>query len=586
MHIILFVLYQVFSVFSLQSISLNKIYTHSSYVQYLAPLPNNQKANFEQIINSAAGLDKRLDRIEWQLYLKTNLGFASKSENQVFIKIIEQILNNSKTSLKAAIGIENKTNFFDILVYGDELPGIAAAIMAQRAYEKPLRIALIRPNAAHEPLAGLITRAGLAYLDRNQINNEYLNQPKSSENIFTEFYKEFLEKAQVKKISLDPALANQILRQMLAEAQIETISEMPIEALVNKNKIYALQIKGTQRQLKANIYIDASQNADLARSAGLKYDLGFTGLGLQNITLPVSPVFITKNLSSQQLQQIEKKILENPYLMKQIKKKIKEDIPDQAYADWLLKNLYKPMFIGEDYIDISSIALGALYHLEQGKVYNLKSGFLFDRANIAILKDGSLSWNAFLYKISPQQILYNGSKPSSQMLAELNNFEKWLNKNKLTRQNIQVIPPAEIYIRHLLNITDIIKPLSSQQILLGGVPQEDSIGAFSYYFDIRGGLEGLKGKMLKPVFNFGIEHSLSKIENLAIVGPSSGYTGLAPALGRILELNTNIGSGIGVAAALSLKKNKSFNQITSKELSQNNNLEFAMQTNFKRPFAK
>ena len=411
MLIILFALCQFFSFFNPQALAVSEIYNNFNS----SHSPQEQKQLYYQILNKASGLDKSLTKQEWNLYLKINTSFASANKHQDFIQSVENVLNNTKPSLKAAIGLNQKTTFFDILVYGDELPGIAAAITASRIYAKPLRIALIRPNSAQEPLGGLITRGGLAYLDRNQLNDSL---PASSE-----FYKEFLERAQVHKIALDPALSNKVLKQMLAEAHIEVISGTELEPIIEENKIKILQVKGTERQIKANIYIDASPNADLARKAGLKYNIGFESLGLKKVTLPISPIFQTKNLNAAELQTIEKSIFQSPQLMQKIKNKIKTDIPDQAYADWLLESLNKQMFIGEDCIDIRSIALGAAYHLYYNKVYNLKSGFLFDRANIAILKNGNLSWNGFLYKVSPQEILLNGSKPNAEMIAELKNFE-------------------------------------------------------------------------------------------------------------------------------------------------------------------
>ena len=71
--------------------------------------------------------------------------------------------------------------------------------------------------------------------------------------------------------------------------------------------------------------------------------------------------------------------------------------------------------------------------------------------------------------------------------------------------------------------------------------------------------------MPKATFNFGIEHTLSRLNNLAIVGKSAGYSGLAPAVGRILELNTSIGANIGITAALATEQNKPIQSISSTE---------------------
>jgi hypothetical protein len=141
-----------------------------------------------------------------------------------------------------------------------------------------------------------------------------------------------------------------------------------------------------------------------------------------------------------------------------------------------------------------------------------------------------------------------------------------IHQKSLLHSKIKVIPPQELYIRHNLNILDVLKPLAGRDIVRGGNSPENSIGTFSYFFDVRGGIDGLGGKMPKPIFNFGIEHSLTKIPNLAVLGRSAGYYGLAPAIGRILELNISIGAHIGLAAWLTVDKNKSIQDIKTSEL--------------------
>ncbi|HEY9886618.1 MAG TPA: hypothetical protein V6C96_05080, partial [Vampirovibrionales bacterium] len=89
------------------------------------------------------------------------------------------------------------------------------------------------------------------------------------------------------------------------------------------------------------------------------------------------------------------------------------------------------------------------------------------------------------------------------------------------------------------------QPLTAQQILqdkdFNNANPNQKEGRFCYYFDVRGGIDGFKGKLPgKTCFNFGFEHCLTNIQNLAVIGRSAGYTDIAPALGRILELNVSI----------------------------------------------
>jgi hypothetical protein len=468
-------------------------------------------------------------------------------------------------SLFSSFNVSAKANLknedYAVIVYGNELPAVAAAVMASKQLAKNGQVVLIRPYFENEPLGGLVTQGGLAYLDRNQLN--------SSLSPSSEFYKEFLSRAKVKRVSLDPVLADQALRQMLKDAGVKIISNAILYPDVAENEIQGVRIQGSGQVLRAKIYIDGTPNADLARRAGLQYSIGFQTLGYPNATLPVSPIIRTSGLSVSQLQAIENTILSNADLVDRIKQKLKAEHEPEFYT-WLLKNFDKKMYVGEDYIDFRSIALGAAYHLYRNKPYDFKKGFLFDRPNIAILKNGDLSWNAFLYKFSAQEVVglvNSGSKLTPEMHNELKAFEDWLHKFPEGKEAV-VISPSELYIRHSLNVIDVVHPFTGREIIHGGPSASKAVGTFSYFFDVRGGIDGYSGKMLKPIFNFGIEHCLSRFDNLAVVSRSAGYFGLAPAVGRILELNASIASYVGAAAAIAVKTNSPLTAVSSAQARQ------------------
>lgn len=592
---LLFVFSQFFSlVFPLNSLDKRDIEFLNIYVKQSQDFSQNQKWELNRALILSAGIDNKLSEVEWKTFLLAEPKFKYNSSYSKFLKIIEaefsrnsriktenqsRFINNlflsfshelSNKLFNKLINKPTKIENYHLVVYGNELTTVAVATMAARglrAYKnsnkiKP-KILLVRKNKKNDAFGGLLNQGALSYLDRNQKD---ANLTPSSE-----FYREFLKRAQVKRISADPLLVNEALKNLILENNIEVHDETLLEPVVINNEIKFLKLKNIngkslEKIIKADTYVDTTPEAELARSAGLKYSLGFQTLGFPEATLPVSPVFITKGLNKTQLQQIERKILANPVLMKQIKGKLYSEL-DKDFADWLLKNINSSMHIGTDFIDFRSIALGAAYHLYRDKPYDFNKGFLFDRANIAILKDGDLSWNAILYKFNSQQVMElvdSGYRPSEEMLQELKELEKWLNSFKVAPK-ITVVPPQELYIRQSLNILDVKEPMTGQEMLHGGRPPEKAVGTFCYHFDVRGGIEGLSGKMPKPTFNFGIEHSLSKISNLAVVGRSAGYIGLAPAAGRILELNTSIASFIGVAAAIASSEKRPIYSVTSKE---------------------
>lgn len=581
-------------------------------------LENSQQQKINDALLLAAGIDHKLSDWEWKAYLSANPSFKYSEHNQKAIQVVSTLLKNNHAYRKAHFkGEEGKfyalnefpknNKQYAVLVYGNELPAVAAAVMASRALARKGKVILLRENSPKAQFGGLLTQGGLSYLDRNQIDSSLT--PSSA------FYEEFLSRAKVKRISADPQLVDKALRQMLSEAGVVVVSGAQLKPKVEGNQIAYVEVKpaspltnealksftevrrgnlkshsrsfslplisGEDGQrpeggiIKAHSYIDATQNADLARLANLKYSIGFETLGYPKATLPVSPIFTTEGLSIAQLKAIEKSIIDNPELMKQIKDKVTNDLndtvdgipPGPAFAKWLFNKIDKPMFVGSDFIDVRSIALGAAYHLHRNKPYDFKRGFLFDKANIAILRNGKLSWNTLLYKVSAEEamkLVESGSRPTPQILDELEAFENWLHTFPQGK-NAKVIAPEELYVRHSLNVLDVVKPLTGKEMLHGGTSPAQSVGTFSYYFDVRGGIEGMKGKMPKPIFNFGIEHALSKLSNLAVVSRSSGYYGLAPAVGRILELNVSVAAYVGLAAALSEQKQVPLNTITSSQ---------------------
>ncbi|NET58958.1 MAG: FAD-dependent oxidoreductase, partial [Symploca sp. SIO2E6] len=216
-----------------------------------------------------------------------------------------------------------------------------------------------------------------------------------------------------------------------------------------------------------------------------------------------------------------------------------------------------------------SIAFGAAYKLHRNLPFSLE-GFFLDRSNICRLPDNSLSWNGLLFKYQVEELLKieeNGRRPNQEMQEEMIAFEAWL-RELSGKEDVRVIIPQEIYIRHTLSIKDVIDPLTGQEIIQGGTTPENSIGSFSYNFDLRGGVNGLSISILPiPVYNFGIENTLaSNVNNLAIVGRSSGYVGMAVSVGRIQTVNIYQGQGVGVAAGIAKQLGVPLNTITSPQV--------------------
>lgn len=487
-----------------------------------------------------------------------------------FLSLTQQYLPDNSASEEAATPTPVTPSpspityrHFDIVVYGDELPGICAAIWAKKTLGKNSKVALIRPQSADAALGGLLTRGGLGYLDFDKTPGWY-RQP------YTQCFIDFLDKAQIVEACVEPQNADKALQQMLAEAGVTLVSESTLIPQVENKKIEYVRVKNGNLRIKATAYIDTTQDAELARKAGLDYYLGYESQHpqLQDETLAVSIVPIVENLTISDLINLEADILYNYELMGKIEESIRKHQPPDGARFWLI-NFWRPLFQRyQDGYYQKSIALGAAYHLEKDQAFKLE-GFFFDKANICLKTTGKLSWNGFLFKYSVERVREleeNGFKPNQNMIEEIGEVEAWL--RSLSGKNVRLILPPEVYVRHSLSVKDVVDSLSGQEILKGGTLPANSIGTFSYEFDFRGGIKGIGIKMPPlPIYNFGIESALAKnVENLAIVGRSSGYEGIAVSVGRIVTVNVYQGQGVGVAAGLAVKSGMPLNRISSKDV--------------------
>lgn len=455
---------------------------------------------------------------------------------------------------------------YDVVVYGDELPGVCAAIWAKKTLGSQARVLLARPTDGDALLGGLLTRGGLAYLDFDKTSRWYA-QP------YSECFIEFLDKADIGESCVHPVHADRGMRQMLDEAGVLLLSNAPLRPRVEDGRIDYAQVIGQNKRIQAASFIDTTQNAELAVAAGQPYYLGYESQSpeLAQSTLGTSIVPIVENLSIEDLRRIEATLHNNPDTVARIEDSIYSK-NDPASAGFWMSGFGLPLY--QSYKDgyyFRSIAIGAAYHLDRGQSFSLQ-GFFWDKANVCELDARSLSWNGFLFKYSVdrvREIEANQFAPTPDMVTEMAQVEAWL-QDYSGNPEVKLVLPPEVYVRHSVSIRDVVDPLSGVEILQGGTLPQDSFATFSYDFDFRGGVDGLSLSVPPlPQYNFGIEHGLSNsIENLAIAGRSAGYEGIAVSVGRINTANVYHGQGLGVAAGLARRLQVPLNRITSAQVRQ------------------
>lgn len=484
------------------------------------------------------------------------------------------------------------TRSYDFICFGDEVPGILAIIAAAREYRRRIntfpKSLLMMKASSQDGVGGHLVRGRLAYLDRSSVALKIRQQFQLGDfGDASAIYKEFLARAGVIKVALDPAKANSTLRQMLNESGVDILSRVDVDTVImNGAAIAGIKLKRGETYL-AKQFIDCTVNAELAQAAGVKKFSGYANLGLPNSELSATLVFETEGISPAMLRAAENSYLSRLTNLNDTEAQRWLTIAagnDPTFRKQIVRDLYFPngqlkrMDIGTDYIDVYGEALPIAYHSFRGtKMLLAETGNQFDNPNIAILPGNNrLSWNCMLFFVTAAEaeaLARNNAKPTAKMLEEMRAVEIWLRSLGATTVRVA----GELYIRHAGNITGALEPLFGAQMMAGGVSNTEALGTFGYAFDARGGIDGLDKRVIAlgapdprfktPLFNVGIRHALLKaIPNLAVLGPATGFDGNASTAGRIVEYNVAVGQAIGIAACLALLTKRAMNSISNSEI--------------------
>lgn len=441
------------------------------------------------------------------------------------------------------------------------------------------RIALLTPADAGS-LGGTIARAGLAYLDRNQVPRDMweLLPPFAPSS---DLYARFLRLTGVRQIAVDPRRASRTFRTALRQARIPVLTGAEIsgvglerpEGAASAARLCTLT-SPRHGSLGADLFIDASLGAELAHRAGVPFLQGLGPHGLAQDSIALGWIFEVKGLSITQLRDLEARISERLL-----------DRHDHEAQQWLrfwpgyranrsrliadlLDARGNPRLLvssTSDSADQQSPALSIAFHGEQGLSPALRqAGARLDAANIAILPD-RLSFNALLFRNNASQnrlLLAHRGRPLSWMLPAAADVESFFLRHGAS--SVDWMP--ELYIRSAEQIAHPLQPLSAGLMARGGVADPEALGTFTYALDFRGGLSQFVPPA-KPTFNFGYRHTLPReVANLAVLGPASGYGGLGEGAGRIIELNISAGQGVAIAGALSLLRHSSLAALDPREV--------------------
>lgn len=436
---------------------------------------------------------------------------------------------------------------FDLLVLGDEVESVLTAVSAARA---GARVGLLRESTG--PLGGLSTRGGLSYMD---ITPE-LTSP---------LFQEFLERAGVQRVALDPERGHAALQAMLDTAEVLVFSGEAYQPVLDESG----RVTGVQGEAKtryqASVYIDATPDADFVRAAGVPACEGLGELfGPAQNFLGVTPVFRLSGITPQALIGFEQQLRQRPDCYEILRQALPHH-PETLVREYVTRDPICPQDM--DYLDILNPALGVFYHLwRHGEATTYPAAEIWiDGGNISRLPDGTLGVNGMVMR-APQ-----GAGALSQLLAwshghsmppalaeELRQFERFLHEAGGLGE-ARVLPPQALYVRQTVNVQT-RRVMSGVDLFAGGVSETEAVGTFSYWVDFRGiNLWEVCPEVMplpKPVFNVGLDvarFAEPRFSNLAVVGRSAGYSPLAQGACRIVQHNALLGEAVGVAAALAVQ---------------------------------
>ena len=265
------------------------------------------------------------------------------------------------------------TRTYDIIAFGDEVPGILSLVCAAREHFRrtskyPRSLLLFKSNS-QLGMGGHLVRGGLSYLDRSVVPVGIKKQ--LGLDIYGDesaIYKEFLKKTGVVQVALDPRKADSVLRGMLNEVNADVLSNIEIESVIKQGqKIAGIRLTKGETYM-AKIFIDSTVNAELAQFAGVKKLKGFETFGLPNSELSVTLTFETEGLSVQALKNVEMSYMQRLANLNDMEAQNWINVAaggDSQRATAIREqftsnrgNLSKiAMYAGSDYIDVRSFAL-------------------------------------------------------------------------------------------------------------------------------------------------------------------------------------------------------------------------------------
>lgn len=415
-------------------------------------------------------------------------------------------------------GTVSASEYYPLVVFGGEPEGVAAAVAAAR--EGIDTLLLLKRKAP----GGLMTYGGLNFLDINQAPDGIsLNK-----GIFAEWHA-----AVGGKITFSINKATEVFEELLArEKNITVLREVSLISVENKGgqvRDIRIEHQGMVKEIRAEYFIDASQDADLAVIAGAPYFKGGADIGLPDRHMAATLVLHMDNVNWQELARDARSNKFGPSYINR----------DNAWGFVRIGQLYEP-------VDKNTRLRGLNIVIEEaGDVYiNALLIFDFDPTDPESLQKAHL----------------RGQKEAEHVLA-------YLKENLAGFKEARLLPfPPELYVRESRHIVAGYQ-LQVADLLNNRIPF-DTIALASYPLDYQASTPEYEGFVLfnPAIYGVPLRSLLPRgYSNLFVVGRSSGYSSLAAASARVLPTGISTGEAAGLVSSYLIEKNMTIPELLKNE---------------------
>ena len=438
-----------------------------------------------------------------------------------FLIIIIGIFTFAKPSAKnnykdwASNRLDETEEEYSVIVVGSDPEGITAAIASARSGAQTLLL------GKQDGPGGLFTYGMLNTLDMNYDDNGDL----LTRGIFNEFYSKIGSTQ-----SFDVEKAKNVFQDMIdSEKRLTYLPNHKfISPIMSENTIIGVVVEdkeGNKKEFYGKIIIDATQDGDVAATAGADYYIGMADVNCPEI-MAATLVFKVKGVDWKQLREdiLEYRALENDY-----------DVGINKSTAW---------------------GFGKWCYDKYTPLY---SNMKLRGPNLGLQDDGTVLINAL--QIFGVDALNEESIEKAKKLGtkEAQNIVKYFREELKIKsfENAEFVGVAdELYIRetrhiqgeYVLKVTDI----------LDNVNFYDKIALGSYPIDIQSNNKNNTGYIIgKPVvYSIPLRCLVPlKVENMFIVGKAASYNSAAAGSARVVPIGMAEGEAAGVAAVYSIVNN-------------------------------